>query len=750
MLSLMSSNSRYKKRVGFIEDYYNDIFNSNSDIIDIQIELENITNVDEKISLLMYAMYKKLGIKLRTNQIEALLYMLDGNLFELDTGEGKTYIIAIYSVLKVLDKRVVFITTPSTYLSLKGYDILKPFYDIFEDIRVSTLYSGDKKDIYQSNIIYGTYRDFAIDFLNDSLQHSIDNIKQIKRDIVVCDEVDTSLIDESITPISITTLVPISDDIKSKYKNINSLIEDNSIIENRDYRCDYQNQSIELTSDGIKNIEELLKIDNLYDSDNIEYLNILENMLKVHKFLKRDKDYIVEGGKIKLLDSYGNILNGSMLLNGLQQALEIKEGITITALPKVINKISYSGYAKEFKNIVGCSGTLCEEGDILKVQYGLDCVYIKPFEKTKRKDLQDEIYSNMDSKIKRIIEIVLERNRKGQPVLIVTPSISEANLIKTELELNNKDLIYVDGINQNEKELENSGKKYSITVITGIGGRGIDIKIDDEVDKLGGLFVIGSGRGLSRRWDKQVRGRTGRNGKRGESQFILSLEDDLIVYFTDNKIKKTVDKLNVGDGNIYSRRLIKIFDKAQQNAESINHRYRVENIRYDDIYDKQRREVFSLRDKIVRDSYKLENILIEGKKIFSDYVIENYYYTNKIEEMFNRFFEITFSMDKRIKSEEDMRKLLNDFYNEIMKAKYANIDVTKFNSFVKLIILLNLDNSWSQHISNIENLQEGVQWRAIGNRDPFNEFSKEAYMMYENMLRKFKMDSFLALLTSNI
>jgi len=719
-------------------------------------------NKDNDINLLTAireASYRALELKPFKVQLIGAMAMSEGNIAEMKTGEGKTLTAGIASVFNALKGRKVYVVTVNNYLARRDLEDNQKLFDFF-NLSYGVIESGNdntlkKKEAYSKNIVYGKDSEFGFDYLRDNMVQNIEDKVQIERDFIIVDEVDSILIDEARTPMIINGYSKDNDIDLNYIHTIATKLEkgyEEEIIESfrpttkthGDYVVSEKNNFLFITEEGITKIEKELEIENLYASnETIQYAHLIEKALTAINLYQIEVDYIVENGIIVLIDkNTGRLTRNRSLGNGLHQAIEAKEGVRVSEQTETIAEITYQNYFNLYKSLAGMTGTAQTEAKELEETYNLNVLTIPTNKPITRKDLKDKIFLTKRSKVKYLLEDIKRINDKGQPLLIGTTSVEE----NEELEIKIKEAgfkIEVLNAKNEEREAEiisNAGNKGSITLATNMAGRGVDIKVSEEVLKLGGLYVIGFERYENRRVDNQLRGRSGRQGNIGCSQFYVSLEDDFIrVHGEDNRMKKIAMRAGfTEDYNIESSLLTKGISKSQQAIENMAYEARKNLLKYDSVISLQRDIFFKRRDNVLSHDFNFKDKANEIKDWICDLIFINEGDYNlkdnpEIQEDFNKY--VGFKIDNR---ETINKNEFEDLLNEIIWTKFEPLDNDNMKTIIRGFYLKSLDTHWRIHLNDIDLLKSGIGLRQMNQKDPVIEFKRESFEMFDSMLNKVK------------
>lgn len=694
-----------------------------------------------------------------------------GAVTEMKTGEGKTLVATAPVYLNALTGKGVHVVTVNDYLAQRDAGWMSQVYDFLglsvgiivpdqsyiydpryenknhEDIRMRNLKPCTRQEAYQADITYGTNNEFGFDYLRDNMVREVDQLRQRELNFAIVDEVDSILIDEARTPLIISAPSTASG---SSYQQFSKVVR--SLKRDEHYEVDEKRKQVALNDDGVDKVEKILGIDNLYGTNNIRLIYHLDKALRAQALFKRDKDYVVtKEGEIVIVDEFtGRLLAGRRYNDGLHQAIEAKENVEIQEESQTLATISFQNYFRLYEKLSGMTGTALTEAEEFHMIYKLEVLEIPPNRKMIRKDLPDKIYRNEQAKFRSIIKQVKQLNKKGQPVLIGTASIEKNEILSGLLKKSGIPHQVLNAKN-NEREaaiVAKAGQKGAVTLATNIAGRGTDIVLDKDAKKAGGLFVVGSERHEARRTDNQLRGRAGRQGDPGASQFFVSCEDDLMRIFGGDRILKVMERLNVDEDTPVENRVIsKSLEGAQKKVEGFNFDTRKNVVKYDDVMNRHRKATYIMRREILKQadiSNRVKTFIhSEAKEIASSPLSTSEDYEAFVTEVFPFSEKI---LDKLFDSSADK------FEAELIKAadkKYKEQEEL-FGSEVlrkieRDIYLQVLDNFWMQHLENMEHLREGIHWMGVGQKDPLVEYRKQAQIIFEQMQRDLRHDVVRAL-----
>ncbi|WDL70407.1 preprotein translocase subunit SecA [Helicobacter winghamensis] len=674
----------------------------------------------------------------------------EGKIAEMKTGEGKTLVATLPVCLNAMVGKSVHIVTVNDYLAQRDAELMRPLYE-FLGYSVGIILSGNYDETnrlaqYSCDIVYGTNNEFGFDYLRDNMKYDYNQKVQKHHHFAIVDEVDSILIDEARTPLIISG--PANRTLDN-YKLANEVAL--KLKEETHYIIDEKNRTIMLTEVGISEAEKLFKIDNLYSVENAILAHHLDQALKANKLFKIDKDYVLRDGEVIIVDEFtGRLSEGRRFSEGLHQALEAKEGVQIKEESQTLADITYQNYFRFYEKLAGMTGTAQTEASEFLQIYNLDVISIPTNIPVQRKDLNDLIYKTEAEKFKALTQKIIELHKNGQPILVGTASIEKSEKLH---ELLKKERIPHSVLNakQHAKEAEiikDAGKKGAVTIATNMAGRGVDIKIDDEVRALGGLYIIGTERHESRRIDNQLRGRSGRQGDPGTSQFYLSLEDSLLRIFGSDKIKNIMDKLGLDEGeHIESKLVTRSVENAQKKVESMHFEARKHLLEYDDVANEQRKAIYRARNELLDPEYNISHKIIENRQdsiklllqrceVFSD--DDNLeLLCAQAQEDFNIQLNQE-NLKEYFKNNNNFEAYIEEALIRDYEAKMQHIDPKTRSEIEKLVYLQTLDNLWREHLYVMDNLKTGIGLRGYNQKDPLVEYKKESYNLFVELIEQIK------------
>ena len=686
-----------------------------------------------------------------------------GNIAEMKTGEGKTLTCVLPAYLNALTGKGVHIVTVNEFLSTRDSEwmgsIFK-FLGLSVGLNLKGLTPQEKREAYNSDIMYTTNSELGFDYLRDNMVVRKENRVQRKLNYCIVDEVDSILIDEARTPLIISGGVAQSANI---YIQADTFVK--GLVENEDYIMDVKTKSINLTDEGALKCEKHFNVKNLYDINNTALVHHVNQALRANYFMNRDVDYVVQDDSIIIVDQFtGRLMKGRAFSEGLHQAIEAKEGVKINQETKTVATITYQNLFRMYDKLSGMTGTAKTEEEEFRNIYNMFVIQIPTNKPVIRIDEVDLLYSNKQGKYSAIVKEIEARHKKGQPVLVGTIAIETSELISKLL---SKKGIKHEVLNakNHEREAEiisHAGEKGAVTIATNMAGRGTDIKLGDGVKELGGLCVIGTERHESRRIDNQLRGRSGRQGDPGFTQFYVSFEDELMIRFGSDKYKDMLQNMGfTGEQAIRNKMFSKSFESAQKRVEGNNFDIRKHLLQYDDVMNNQRNIIYEKRNSIL-DS---ESIHESTLQLLSDYVtniINNHLANNnKLDD--NDYDEILEEVNENIlkhhritiaeikgKAPSEVIDIIFDKVKNDYEEKLSNIPKEVADEFEKAITLKVIDNYWMEHISTMSHLREGIGLRGYGNTDPLQAYTMEGYDLFDNMLERINKNVSILLLKSEI
>ena len=683
----------------------------------------------------------------------------EGNVAEMKTGEGKTLVATLPTYLNALEGKGVHVVTVNDYLAQRDAGWMGQVYDFLglttgviineasfvydkdydnehhDDPRMRKLRPVSRKEAYAVDITYGTNNEFGFDYLRDNMVNDVDLLRQRELNFAIVDEVDSILIDEARTPLIISAPAAENPDNYYTFAKIAAKLVP------EDYVLDEKRRSVALTDEGVEKVQKLLGIKNLYTPDHVRSVYHMDQALRAQTLFKRDKDYVVTNdGEVIIVDEHtGRLMQGRRYNEGLHQAIEAKEGVPVLEESMTLATISFQNYFRLYDKLSGMTGTAFTEAEEFQQIYSLDVIQIPPNKPVIREDKEDLIFKTEKAKLKAVAEAIKDYHKQGRPVLVGSGSIEKNEQIAKYLE---KEGIKFEILNAKNNEREaaivaKAGEKGAITLATNIAGRGTDIKLGEGVKELGGLVVIGSERHESRRIDNQLRGRGGRQGDPGETQFYVSTEDDLMRIFQGERIASLMDRLGVDDDTpIRTRAVSKTLEAAQKRVEGYNFDTRKNVVQYDNVINRHRRVVYVMRRRILEG----DNIKPEIERLLRAKVHELTTLPSKNNPKFVDDFSVIFPVDKeKIEKvgKEKKDRLRYEKALELAEEAYAEkereIGADDLRGVEREVYMAVLDTLWMQHLENMQHLREGIHWRSVGQRDPLVEYRSESQKLFESL-----------------
>ncbi|MBH0235678.1 preprotein translocase subunit SecA [Helicobacter pylori] len=694
-------------------------------------------------------------LKMRHFDVQLIggMVLNDGKIAEMKTGEGKTLVATLAVALNALKGESVYVVTVNDYLAHRDSKEMEPLYHFLGysvgTITASVRDDDERLEIYSKDIVYGTNNEFGFDYLRDNMKYSLEHKVQKSHAFAIVDEVDSILIDEARTPLII------SGPVDRRMENYNKADEvAKSMQVEVDFTIDEKNRAILITEEGIKKAENLFGVDNLYKIENAALSHHLDQALKANYLFFIDKDYIVANNEVVIVDEFtGRLSEGRRFSEGLHQALEAKEGVSIKEESQTLADITFQNYFRMFSKLAGMTGTAQTEATEFLEIYNLEVVSIPTNLAIKRKDLNDLIYKSEKEKFDAVILKIKELHDKGQPVLVGTASIEKSETLHALLK---KERIPHTVLNakQHTKEAEiikDAGLKGAVTIATNMAGRGVDIKLTDEIKELGGLYIIGTERHESRRIDNQLRGRSGRQGDPGTSQFYLSLEDNLLRIFGSDRIKGVMEKLGLKDGeHIESKLVTRAVENAQKKVENLHFESRKHLLEYDDVANEQRKSVYKFRDELLDVNYDISAKIAENREYALNQVfskLKAFDHQNLSEEELLRLKNILKEDFNAHVTLEDLKKAspIENFVAEKLRSDYENkmkvLDSEQRSRIERIVYLQILDNAWREHLYTMDNLKTGINLRGYNQKDPLVEYKKESYNLFLELIEDIKIEA---------
>ena len=681
----------------------------------------------------------------------------EGRVAEMKTGEGKTLVATLPVYLNALTGKGVHVVTVNDYLAQRDAGWMAQVYHFLgletgvivgdasfvydpdfinedhQDPRIRHLKPATRQEAYAADVTYGTNNEYGFDYLRDNMVREVDQLRQRDLHFAIVDEVDSILIDEARTPLIISAPSMATGSAYNQFAKVARQLEKDT-----DYEVDEKRKTVILTDKGVEHVEKILGIENLYGTENIRTIYHLDQAVRAQGLFKRDKDYVItKEGEIVIVDEFtGRLLKGRRYNEGLHQAIEAKENVEVQEESMTLATISFQNYFRLYEKLSGMTGTANTEAEEFHQIYKLSVVEVPANRPNNRKDRSDRIYKTEEGKFKAIAREVTALHHKGQPVLIGTVSI-EKNEALSQLLTKAKIPHQLLNAKNNEREatiVEKAGQKGAVTLATNIAGRGTDIVLDEDVKKLGGLFVLGSERHESRRIDNQLRGRSGRQGDPGVTQFFVSTEDDLMRIFGGERISGLMKRLGVDDETPIENKVIsRSLEAAQKKVEGFNFDTRKNVVQYDDVMNRHRKAIYSMRREILLQediSKRIKAYIDEETEVIAnspELLSENY------EEVVTEVFPLDLDALERVFSAEpdNFKKVLFEAATELYEGREKAFTPEIMRKVEREIYLQILDNLWMEHLENMDHLREGIHWMSVGQRDPLVEYRRQSQILFD-------------------
>ncbi|WP_290033607.1 preprotein translocase subunit SecA [Ligilactobacillus cholophilus] len=687
-------------------------------------------------------------------QILGGIVLHQGNIAEMKTGEGKTLTATMPVYLNALSGKGVHVVTVNEYLSERDATEMGELYQwlgLTVGLNVSSKSPEEKREAYNADITYSTNSELGFDYLRDNMVVYKEDMVQRPLNYVIVDEVDSILIDEARTPLIISGQAKGS---TSLYVRADRFVK--TLKEDEDYNIDLESKTVSLTEEGIQKAEKYFGLTNLFDPDNTALNHHLDNALRANYIMLRDKDYVVQKGEVLIVDQFtGRVMEGRRYSDGLHQAIEAKEHVKIEEETKTMANITYQNFFRMYHKLAGMTGTAKTEEEEFREIYNMQVITIPTNKPVIRDDRSDLLYPTLKSKFNAVADDIERRHKAGQPVLVGTVAVETSEYLSQLLDKRGIPHAVLNAKNH-AKEAEivaNAGQKGAVTIATNMAGRGTDIKLGPNVRELGGLAVIGTERHESRRIDNQLRGRSGRQGDPGLSQFYLSLEDDLMLRFGSEKIKDLLQSMKIADDDavIQSKMITKQVESAQKRVEGNNYDTRKQVLQYDDVMRAQREVIYKQRQQIILEEKSLKKVIMDMIRRTVKHEVEIHTQGDKSEWNLNELAEFaeanmvkegTISADDFAgKTPDEMIDYLMDRAEENYKHKEKQLnDPEQMLEFEKVVILRVVDDHWTNHIDEMDQLRQSIGLRGYGQLNPLVEYQSDGYQMFERMVADIETD----------
>ncbi len=711
--------------------------------------------LEESFAITREASKRVLGMRHFDVQLIGGMVLHEGKIAEMKTGEGKTLVATLAVSLNAMTGEGVHVVTVNDYLAKRDATDMGKLYN-FLGYSVGCITSEiedeqERKRQYDADITYGTNNEFGFDYLRDNMKYSLEEMVQRGHNYAIVDEVDSILIDEARTPLIISG--PTNRKLDN-YVKADKIAK--QMIKDEDFTVDEKDRVILLTQKGIAKAEKLFGVDNLYSLENAILAHHLDQALKANYLFQRDVDYVVKNNEVVIVDEFtGRLSEGRRFSEGLHQALEAKEGVPIQEESQTLADITFQNYFRMYKKLAGMTGTAQTEATEFAEIYNLEVISIPTNRPVIRKDMDDLIYKTEKEKFDAVVKKIKELHKKGQPVLVGTTSIEKNELLHKLLK---KEKIPHAILNakHHEKEAQiiaQAGKKGAVTVATNMAGRGVDIKIDDEVKALGGLFILGTERHESRRIDNQLRGRAGRQGDPGASQFFLSLEDNLLRIFGGDRIKNIMERLGIEEGeHIESKMVTRAVEKAQKKVENLHFESRKHILEYDDVANEQRKTIYKFRQELLNPQFNIAERIKHNREEFVEQLLhECEIFPEAPKEDYNierlrkvLLEELGSQFDKEMlegKNYEELKRAIIEKLEKEYEEKMSPLEKEQRSEIERILYLQVLDNAWREHLYQMDILKTGIGLRGYNQKDPLVEYKKESYNLFLELVNRIKSEA---------
>ncbi|MCF6206261.1 MAG: preprotein translocase subunit SecA [Sulfurovum sp.] len=712
---------------------------------------------------------RTLGLRHYDVQMIGGMVLHDGNIAEMKTGEGKTLVATLAVVLNAMTGKGVHVVTVNDYLAKRDSEEMGAIYKflgysvgcITADIYDET----ERKAQYDADITYGTNNEYGFDYLRDNMKVRAEEKVQREHNYAIVDEVDSILIDEARTPLIISGPVQRDHNHYAKANEIaKQMIKGEELPAKPgeekkttgDFIVDEKNRTIVMTEQGLQKAQDLFEVDNLYSLENAALSHHLDQALKAHYLFEKDVDYVVQDGEIVIVDEFtGRLSEGRRYSEGLHQALEAKEGVQIQEESQTLAEITYQNYFRLYDKLAGMTGTAQTEATEFSQIYGLEVISIPTNVPVRRVDKNDLIYNTEREKLDAVVRKVKEYHEKGQPVLIGTASIEKSEMIHERLK---KEKIPHNVLNaknhfQEAEIIKNAGQKGAVTVATNMAGRGVDIKIDDEVRELGGLAILGTERHESRRIDNQLRGRSGRQGDPGESQFFLSLDDNLLRIFGGEKIRNIMNRLGVEEGEYIDSKIVtRSVEKAQKKVENQHYEARKHILEYDDVANHQRKAIYTFRNQLLDPEFDIDAKIRENRHEYVQHLLEmadiipgmprEDYDLDKLAALIRE--ELLIEVDPehfKEKEADEIAEMVETMMTNLYEEKMSQLEPEQRKEIERILYLQVLDPQWRDHLYEMDVLKTGIGLRGYNQKDPLTEYKQESYKLFTDLVQRIKFEA---------
>ena len=719
--------------------------------VDIRARLADGTEIDEVLdetfALVREASWRSLGMRPYDVQLIGAMVLNEGQIAEMRTGEGKTLAAVPAVVLNALTGHGVHLVTVNDYLASRDASWMRPVYEalgLTVGVIGSMMPEEDRRTAYAADITYGTNSEFGFDYLRDNMAVRLDDCVQRGHTFCIVDEVDSILIDEARTPLIISGVPEAAADTYYRFARIVPTLKRDT-----DYEVDEKSKTVAPLETGVEKVERALGIDHLYLDVHGQLVNHFIQALKAQSLFRKDKEYIVRDGEVLIVDEFtGRVLEGRRYSEGLHQAIEAKEGLKIREETQTLATITLQNYFRMYDKLSGMTGTASTEANEFNKIYETEVVSIPTHRPMVRNDENDFIFKTKDSKFRAVIEDIADAHDRGQPVLVGTISVAVSEMLSGMMERRGipHSVLNAKQHDQEAEVIARAGERGAVTIATNMAGRGVDIKLGDGVEELGGLYVIGTERHESRRIDNQLRGRSGRQGDPGMTRFFLSAEDDLIRIFSGDRMYKILDRLGPGDDMpIDSKMLTRTVEGAQKKVEEYNFNIRKRVLEYDDVLNKQREVVYAERRQVLEGhdlsdqarDWIAETLVETVDRFDNDDASPADWDLDGLVSELGQLYPVSFAADDIRHDELSREEILDRFEDDAMEQydkRETELGPELVRDLERWVLLQLVDVDWREHLLNMDYLREGIHLRALGQKDPLSEYRLEGHQMFDEMM----------------
>ena len=719
--------------------------------VDIRARLADGTEIDEVLdetfALVREASWRSVGMRPYDVQLIGAMVLNEGQIAEMRTGEGKTLAAVPAMVLNALTGNGVHLVTVNDYLASRDANWMRPVYEalgLTVGVIGSMMPEEDRRTAYAADITYGTNSEFGFDYLRDNMAVRLDDCVQRGHTFCIVDEVDSILIDEARTPLIISGVPEAAADTYYRFARIVPTLKRDT-----DYEVDEKSKTVAPLETGVEKVERALGIDHLYLDVHGQLVNHFIQALKAQSLFRKDKEYIVRDGEVLIVDEFtGRVLEGRRYSEGLHQAIEAKEGLKIREENQTLATITLQNYFRMYDKLSGMTGTASTEANEFNKIYETEVVSIPTHRPMVRNDENDFIFKTKDSKFRAVIEDIADAHDRGQPVLVGTISVAVSEMLSGMMERRGipHSVLNAKQHDQEAEVIARAGERGAVTIATNMAGRGVDIKLGDGVEELGGLYVIGTERHESRRIDNQLRGRSGRQGDPGMTRFFLSAEDDLIRIFSGDRMYKILDRLGPGDDMpIDSKMLTRTVEGAQKKVEEYNFNIRKRVLEYDDVLNKQREVVYAERRQVLEGhdlsdqarDWIAETLVETVDRFDNDDASPADWDLDGLVSELGQLYPVSFAADDIRHDELSREEILDRFEDDAMEQydkRETELGPELVRDLERWVLLQLVDVDWREHLLNMDYLREGIHLRALGQKDPLSEYRLEGHQMFDEMM----------------